>query len=74
MGCGCQGGKRDVRGNSNPVVLNTMSSNRRIVAAANNQLPSVPVSENLGTTNVLDQDRLRIERLRREAQRRSLGR
>jgi hypothetical protein len=72
MGCGCSAGKRDIK--SGPAtVLNTVSSNRRIIASAN-QNPPIPVSENLGTPNVLDQDRLRIERLRREAQRRSLGR
>lgn len=74
MGCGCSSGgsgKREIK--STPVVLNTMSSNRRIISSQNASTAS-PVSENLGTPNIMDQDRLRIERLRREAFRRSLGR
>lgn len=72
MGCGCSGGgRRDIK--SGPAtVLNTVTSNRRLISSPS-QNPPVPVSENLGTPNVIDQDRLRIERLRREARRRSLG-
>lgn len=73
MACGkCGGGHRPIRSNPTPaVIMNTMSSNRGTVSANNPglQLP-IPSIAN----NVIDQDQLRIERLRREAIRRSLGR
>ena len=71
MGCGCnKNNNRNVR-NTPAVTLNTTSSNRRIVSSAP---PPTVTPENLANPSVMDQDRLRIERLRREAQRRALGR
>jgi hypothetical protein len=73
MACGCNKGRRDTRGPSTPAtVLNTMSSNRRIISSPSNG--TVPSNFTPPIDNVMDQERLRIERLRREAIRRSLGR
>jgi hypothetical protein len=73
MGCGCSG-RREVKSvASNASILNTMSSNRRIVSSSAPTI-SVPANEIVSNPTVLDQDRLRIEKLRREATRRSLGR
>lgn len=73
MACGkCGGGgHRPIRAHPPAVIMNTVSSNRGITSVSNPGLhlpiPSI-------TNNVIDQDQLRVEKLRREAIRRSLGR
>jgi hypothetical protein len=74
MSCGCNKGKRDTRGSTPATVLNTMSSNRRIISSPSNGAVSTTNLTPPIVDNVMDQERLRIERLRREAIRRSLGR
>ena len=73
MACGrCGGGARSVKPNPTPaLIMNTLSSNRGTVSSTNPGL-QLPIPSLNG--NVIDQDQLRIERLRREAIRRSLGR
>lgn len=74
MACGKCGGNapRNIRSQPKPaVIMNTISSNRGIVSANN---PGLQLPAPFINGNVIDQDQLRIERLRREAIRRSLGR
>jgi hypothetical protein len=66
MGCGCMNNKGN--GGVKREVRPTLNTSRRIVSTT-----PTTVSDAV-TPPILDQDRLRIERLRREAFRRSLGR
>lgn len=69
MGCGCSKNNRSVRTPSSQVLTPTGGR----LMAAGQSLPPLSAAEIQQNPNVMDQDRLRIERLRREAIRRSLG-
>ncbi len=71
MGCGCKQ-NRTVRSSEAQVVL-TPTRNRTLVPTNNVSAPAPQLVAQTQPTSI-DNDRLRIERLRREAIRRSLGR